>query len=383
MNLLVLSTWHPYPPDNGARLRAWHLLDSLAERHRIRVVAGRQDDAPTEVPPALLARFDAVQIVPWRWYDGAGGGLKALCDPVPRSIRETPNPALEQVVAAELNRRPDAVLVMQLGMDAYLPETDLPLVLEEAEVTGWSQPVGWRARLTEVKAHRYWRSRFRRYRAVTVVSEAEAVAVRSLVGKDGPNVHVVPNGVLSAHYNRASRPVTGRLIYNGSLTYGPNRDAVRWFVEAILPEIVRRRPDAHLVVTGRIPDNCKDLAGHPNVCLTGYLDDVRDALEEASVCVVPLRSGGGTRLKILEAWAAGLPVVSTRVGAAGLDGATDGREILLADDPTSFATSVVRLLDEAATRERLGAGGRALARERYDWASIAQGLERVLLEVTQ
>jgi polysaccharide biosynthesis protein PslH len=378
MELLVLSTWHPYPPDNGARLRAWHLLRALAARHRVRLIVGRQDDAPTELPSELLAPFESVQAVPWQWFTGSGGGVRALLDPVPRSIRETPNPALSAAIDAELARKPELALVMQLGMDAYVPETKVPLVLEEAEVSLWSHAKGPRAWLTRAKAYRYWKQRLGRYRAITAASASEADAIRAVLGGNRPPVHVVPNGVDAAHYLRPTRPIAGRLLYNGALSYGPNRDAVYWFVEEILPKVRESVPEAQLIVTGRVPDDCRELAQNPGVCLTGYLDDIRTALAEASVCVVPLRAGGGTRLKILEAWAAGVPVVSTPIGAAGLAGSENNRELLIAEDASDFAESVVGLLTDSARRESLASAARTLASSDYDWSVIGERLDTVL-----
>ncbi len=378
MELLVLSTWHPYPPDNGARLRAWHLLRTLARRHSVRLIVGQQDDAPAELPAELIAPFASVQAVPWQWFNGSGGGVRALLDPVPRSIRETPNLALSAAIDAELARKPDLALVMQLGMDAYVPETKVPLVLEEAEVSLWSQAKGPRARLTRAKAYRYWKLRLGRYRAITAASASEADAIRVVLGGNRPPVSVVPNGVDAAHYLQPTAPALGRLLYNGALTYGPNKDAVRWFVESILPKVREAVPEAHLVVTGRVPEDCRDLSQNPSVCLTGYLDDIRTALSEASVCVVPLRAGGGTRLKILEAWAAGVPVVSTPIGAAGLAGAENSRELLIAGDAEDFASAVIGLLTDAARRESLATAARTLASSDYDWSVIGERLDAVL-----
>ena len=390
MNLLALTTWHPYPPDNGARIRAWNLLTRLAERHSVRVVAGRQPDAPTSVPPEVSGRFESFQAVDWAWHQGGRkggklGDLRALLSPTPRSIAETPNPALVEVIDAELSRRPDLMLVLQMGMDAYLPALppNVPAVLEEAEITLWDQAAacgGVRSKLTRDKAYAYWKRRLARYQAVTVVSEAEATAVRALLGGNVPPVSVVPNGVdLDAlTLNRKPEPAT--LLYNGSVTYGPNKDAVRWFVEEILPRVQKSVPEAKLVVTGKVPDDCRDLAQVPGVCLTGYLDSLDDVLSTATVCVVPLRAGGGTRLKILEAWASGVPVVSTSVGAAGLDGARDGIHLVLAEDAESFASQTVALLREPSRCQVISDAGRALAREQYGWDALVGRLETVLSE---
>jgi glycosyltransferase involved in cell wall biosynthesis len=400
MNVLVLSTWFPYPPDNGSRLRAFYLLRELAAHHRLWLVTGRQDDVPEgPLPEALTALCERITVVPWVWHQpgrtGAAGAVRALLSSVPRSVLETPNPALTAAIGKELSAGPDAVLCLQMGMDAYLPPTlgTIPAVLEEAEVSGMEQatrsaPGGSRRLqriLTQAKGTHYWRRRFRRYTALTTASDAEADAVRRIGGATSPAIVVVPNGVDTAHFATRTGPgVPGRMIYNGALSYAPNHEAVRWFVDAILPRIAARNPDAHLVVTGRASvERTAFLTGNPRVTLTGYVDDLRPVLADAQIAVVPLLSGGGTRLKILEAWAAQLPVVATRIGAAGLSGAVDGRHLQHADSADEFADACLALLGDAACRAKLGQAARALAIERYDWKPIGVGLDRVLRDVAR
>lgn len=392
--LLVVSPWWPYPADNGSRLRAFFLLRELAKTYRVRLVAGAQADSPAETPAPLAALCESVARVPWVWHDGgaSGGGLRALLSPVPRSVLETPNPAFTAAIEKELGRGPAAVLAMELGSDAYLPDGAfrLPVVLDQAEVSGLVRAAetasGWKAKaragLTWAKGARYWGSRLRRYAAVTAVSEAEADAVRGVIGADGPPVVVIPNGTdVRAYTPRdAGRTVGGRLIYNGALTYGPNRDAVRWFASAILPKIAARVPEAHLLVTGRYGEGDADGLDPARVRLTDFLPDLRPTLAESAVCVVPLLGGGGTRLKILEAWAAGVPVVATTVGAAGLDG-IDGTHLLLRDDADAFADAVVSLLTDSARGATLAENARRLAESRYDWTAVGATLTGLLTRV--
>jgi glycosyltransferase involved in cell wall biosynthesis len=385
--LLVLSPWFPYPADNGSRIRIFHLIRELSATFHLRLVTGVQSDSPAETPPELAALCESVVRVPWVWHDGRAGGplsaLRALVSPTPRSILETPNPAIVAAVAAEIARAPDAVLVCELGMDAYLPALPpgLPAFLEGAEISGFDRAFrtasGIRDRvrhgLTRAKGARYWRRAFRRYRAITAASAEEAQALRDVAGLDGPAVVVIPNGADVAAYTprAAADAVPGRLIYNGALTYGPNRDAVAYFAESILPLIARSVPDAHLIVTGRFSEETlTGILPNPRIQLTGYLTDLRPTLATATVCVVPLRSGGGTRLKIIEAWAAGIPVVSTTVGAAGLEGAEPGEHLLLADEPSAFADAVLSLLRAPDTASRLARNARALAEARYGWPAI-------------
>lgn len=402
MKLLVLSTWFPFPPDNGSRIRAYHLLQQLARRHEIRLIAGVQEDVTGDVETGVTElRTFCRSVVPvsWQWHDpqhtGAAGAVRALLSSVPRSILETPNPPLVAAIAQELTTAPDAVLVLELGMDAYLPALPeaLPVIIDQVEVSGveraYRQANGIKNRLrvglTYRKSAAYWQKRFARYTAITAVSEEEAVAVRKVVGAEKPPVVVVPNGVSVSDYipRPLSQAVPGRLIYNGALTYAPNQDAVRWFVRDILPVIVQAVPDAHLVVTGRYnASDVTDLCENPRVHLTGLLPDLRPTLAEAAVCVVPLLAGGGTRLKILEAWAAGLPVVSTSIGTAGL-GAESGLHLLIADDANLFAEKVITLLTDSTQANILATHARKYVEAHFNWSAIGSQLSNLLEQAVQ
>jgi glycosyltransferase involved in cell wall biosynthesis len=402
MNLLVLSPWFPFPPDNGSRLRAFHLIRVLAEQgHRIRLVAGVQEDSPSgPIPEPLQDLCDEVIAIPWRWYDGGTrtgrwGAARAALSHVPRSVREADNPGLREAVArAWQNRSTDAVLAFELGIDPFLPEEGggTPVVLDQVELSGLerayrtakSVPRRLRHRLAWSKGARYWGKRLRRYSALTAVSTAEVDIVRRVLGRETPPVHLLPNGVpVDAYPPRIrERIVPGRLIYNGALTYGPNRDAVYWFVQEILPRVVEQVPEAHLVVTGRCEArDAATLASNPRVRLTDFLPDLRPALLEAAACVVPLRTGGGTRLKILEAWAAGVPVVATSVGAAGLEG-EDGTHYRRADTAEALAKATVTLLQDSVHAEGLARKARALVTARYDWAALGGQLAGMLETLT-
>ncbi|MBC8142398.1 MAG: glycosyltransferase, partial [Armatimonadetes bacterium] len=249
MNLLVLSPWFPAPPDNGSRLRAFHLLRAWHDAgHTIRLVTGLQDDiTDTADHAALSAICESVQVFPWRWHDGKGGSpLGTLLSPVPRSVAETQNPAMVAAMEAELSRKPDVCIAFQLAAAPFIPrETHgVPILLEEVEITGVARAVATApdtktrllASLTKAKHNAYWKRELRRFAALTVVSQEEADALAELLGGTDIPVAVVPNGVDgSAHAPRIDLPVPGRLLYNGSLTYPPNAIAVAWFVQHILP----------------------------------------------------------------------------------------------------------------------------------------------------
>jgi glycosyltransferase involved in cell wall biosynthesis len=162
------------------------------------------------------------------------------------------------------------------------------------------------------------------------------------------------------------------------MDFRPNVDAVVWFCHEVLPLIRRQVPDARFYIVGQSPHRrVLDLADDPAVTVTGYVDDVRSYIAGACVYVVPLRIGGGTRLKVLEAMAMSKPVVSTSLGCEGFQGLESGRELYLADNPEQFAQRVIELLDDAFRRERLGRAARHFVEERYDWRLIVPRLEQI------
>ena len=192
----------------------------------------------------------------------------------------------------------------------------------------------------------------------------------------------IPTGVDTTFFTPLpNAEVPGRLVFSGSMDWHPNEDAVCYFVDEILPRIRAEVPDASFTIVGRNPGaRVKALADCPGIAVTGTLDDVRPAIAEGSVYVVPLRAGSGTRIKIFEALAMGKAVVSTRVGAEGL-GLESGRQFLAADTPHDFAHAVVRLLRDPMRRHALGHAGRALVEANYSWSKVARQFEARCEEV--
>ena len=192
----------------------------------------------------------------------------------------------------------------------------------------------------------------------------------------GAKTGSIPTGVDTSYFKPAGRPeIPARLVFSGSMDWHPNEDAVLYFGEAILPLIRQHVPDASLAVVGRHPTpRLREAAERLGLIITGTVDDVRPYLDEASVYVVPLRAGSGTRMKIFEALGMAKPVVSTTVGAEGL-ALKDGREFVAADSPQAFAEAVVALLHDEARRRALGEAGRSLVVERYAWPQVAREFE--------
>jgi len=380
MNVFVLTTWCPFPVVNGSTLRAYHLLQALASRHDVDLVTFSAPGAPSDEHLAHLRTICRdVTVIPKSPFTPLRPGGAGLFSSTPRSLVATDDPEVRALVAA---RSASARIAVGFALSAarYLTGIGIPTVFEEAEprqiqaqaerATTLSQHV--RRRLTWWKHARYLRRLVTSMSAVTVVSEQER---RSLItiGVDASRIHVVPNGAEAGDLARpravASPP---RLIYAGAVTYAPNLEAVTWFLAEVMPRVRAVRPDVELWVTGDTGDVAIDrFAALDCVRFTGRLPDVKDTISASAVAVVPLLTGGGTRLKILEALALGTPVVSTHKGAEGL-AVVDGEHLLLADSPQDFADAVLRVLGDGSLAVRLSSAGRARISSTCTWDAIGR-----------
>ncbi len=215
--------------------------------------------------------------------------------------------------------------------------------------------------------------------AHTVVSEVDKQKL--LRHNPSANVTVIPNGVDSTKFSPSDAPSDHRsLLFVGSMDYHANADSVMWFARTVWPEISRRYPSLKFNIVGRSPARNIQLLASDKICVTGTVDDVRPFYADALAVIVPLRVGGGTRLKILEAMAMGVPVISTRLGAEGVT-AADGQEILLADSEPEMMAALDRITTDMQFRQELATRARRLVEQCYDWSSIGYQLRTVYLDL--
>jgi glycosyltransferase involved in cell wall biosynthesis len=385
MNVLVLSTWFPYPPDNGSKIRAYYLLRALASAHDVTLVAyqpegsdHREQHLTSNLP---VKQVRAVPVDPFR-YVSVPQAVK-FCSPIPLAYWPS-RPMRQAVTEMAESGAWDVVVSIQTHVARYVSQlptaarildidTSLSFQMHQRYLSQDGIAGRWRAWVSYQKSHLYETKIFRQFQACTLVSSTERDYVEAMVGKSGCRLELSLNGVDCEH-NRPglTLPKPNHLVFNGALTYSANYDAMQHFLANIYPSIQAQVPDVSLTITGSTSG--VDLAGlqlDESVYLSGYVEDIRPLVAGASVCVVPIRQGGGTRLKILEAMALGTPVVATFKGAEGLD-LSPGQEVLLADDPADFANQVVRVLRDGVLRRQLATRGRQLVERHYDWAEIGR-----------
>ena len=392
MKILFLSGWFPYPPDNGSRIRIFHLMRALAERHEVTLLSFG-DQISRERVEALCPLCRVAGVAPTPVYNPKGSrAVLAFASPTPRSLVDTHSPEMARLVQKELGSNGyEVVVASEISTASYVHyDCPAPAILEDLETAtirdaarlGSGRASRLRASLTWLKTRRYVRTLLPHFAACTVVSEQERANLRDIAPANY-RLEVVPNGCDTTWRPDAAAPQPGTLVFNGSLTYSANYDAMSYFVREIWPQIRKGEPSCQLKITGRTNNGQGEaLAGRGGVHLTGYLADVRPAVAGAWACVVPLRVGGGTRLKILEAMALGTPVVSTSKGAEGLE-VTPEENILIADDPADFAAQTVRLLRDPALRARLAENGKKLVEQKYDWRVIGERFNELVESVVE
>lgn len=373
MRLLFLSRWYPCPPDNGSKLRICNLLKGLAQQHLVTLVSFAEGGEPLATAGESFPA-QRVEVVQWRPFRPRSRWARlGFLSPTPRFFLDTYSPEMAERIRRTLaEERYDAVIASQQDMARYADRFGgLPALFEEVEVGGMYEQYAraptplrrLRYRLTWEKHRRFLQRMLKRYRACTVVSETEKALLEKILPASLA-VRVIPNFLELADYRGVeASPRPGRLIFTGSFAYAPNYQAMEWFLEQVFPAVLERIPEAEVWITG--DHQGKSLPAAGGTRLTGHVPDVRPLVASAWASVVPIRSGGGTRLKILEAMALRTPVVATRKGAEGLE-VVDGQHLLLADTPEEFAGAILRLHEEEGLRARIAANAYEFLRERHD-----------------
>ena len=400
MRILWLKTDLLLPLDKGGKLRTWHLMRHLARRHEITYVAFADphgDSAHVEGMAEVasfvetISRTEVAKNSP-RFFANVAWHL---ADPLPYAVGQYRSRAYRQRVKQLLATREfDLVVSDFLPPVVNLPEKlPCPAVLftHNVESEIWRRHAetadgALRKRLYKTQYQRMLRFEgraLRRFEGLLAVSEADRETFARLYpGIDLNTIHVVRTGVDTEFFSPAPSPSnSAELVFTGSMDWLPNEDGMQWFCAEILPLIKREVPAVTLSIVGRAPTPAvKRLAEEAGVRVTGRVDDVRPYMAAAAAFIVPLRIGGGTRLKIFEAMGMAKAVVSTTVGAEGLP-VTQDRDILLADEPNSFARAVIRLLRDVEGRRQLETAARRLVAEHFDWSAVARDLDDALVRV--
>ena len=394
VHILWLKTELLHPVDKGGKIRTYNMLKELKRNHRVTYLT--LDDGSSEDAKELASEYcDELVCVPHTVRPKFTAGfyaelLENLFSSLPYAIKKYESAGMRQEIIDRTLRKNFDVLVCDfLAPAVNLPEQlTCPSVLFQHNVEAliWKRHYESQANpLKKVYLYRQWlkmrtfeRQACRRFDFVVAVSRED----RELMQHDYQlkSISEVPTGVDTTFFSRNGKEqtVANNLVFTGSMDWLPNEDAIRYFTEHIMPRIKKSVPDVTLTVVGRDPyPALMELSQRdPSVIVTGRVEDVRPYMERASVYIVPLRIGGGTRLKIYEAMAMEKAIVSTSIGAEGLP-VRNREELLLADTPEDFAGAVVGLLRDEAAAAEMGKRAAARVRGEFGWDKVAESFATI------
>jgi sugar transferase (PEP-CTERM/EpsH1 system associated) len=400
MRILWLNAGLLLPLDKGGKLRTWHLMRHLARKHEITYLSFADPSTTAADREGMRDVCAHLHVIPRK--DPAKGSLAFYAGAASRIVDRLPY-AAGKYRSKEYRARVQQLLedgqFDLVVCDFLVPAVNMPRRLPCPSVlfTHNVEAEIWRRHyerqpdpLRRFLFRQQWRRMLRfegdtvsRFDLVLAVSDADRLTLQRLYGAHmRAAVFTVATGVDTTFFAPRADPSAEprHIVFTGSMDWIPNEDAMKHFCREILPLIRAEEPGVTVSIVGRAPTpGVQRLTDIPGVEVTGSVEDVREHIARAAVYVVPIRIGGGTRLKIFEAMGMGKAVVSTTVGAEGLP-VTHGADVLIADAPDEFAETVVSLLRDPARRVQLEGAARRLVVERYDWSAVAGQLEDALVK---
>jgi sugar transferase (PEP-CTERM/EpsH1 system associated) len=397
LKILFLCPQPLWPVNTGARLRNFHLANALCSHAEVTVLhAVHPADIPAKAPASSFQNvLSAARGNSYTFLNI----LRGIKGPIPVTVLNYVSRNIEQALTGALKATAfDAVQMESIHMAPYLniirrQKPAVSVVLDwhnvESELiqqyaASTSNPARkFIATRTSALLYQMEQDALKSFSAHTVVSELERDKL--LKRAPGAKIQVIPNGVDTAAFaRRQPLPISASrqtLLFVGSMDYHANSEAVLWFCRDIWPQLAAEFTSLDFKIVGRNPPSSVQALASARILVTGTVEDVRPFYHEAFAVLVPLRVGGGTRLKILEAMAAGVPVISTRLGAEGI-AAEDQKQILLADTPAAMAAAIRSLLTQPDLAPKLREAARILVETRYDWNVLGQKLATLYASLT-
>lgn len=393
MKILFLTPYVPYPLNNGGLIRVHHLLLNLGRKHDVTAICMEPDN---DAQAAGIKLFEAegikLETVPVannqkkerkRIYQ-----LLSLVSSKPYQYKQYHSAAMQKVISQHLKEGNYDLLMVEFSqMGYYQLDTNIPSYVDQHNVEYEIMHRTYQTEkspLRKLLAYREWKKYFKqeienceKFTGCLTTSQRDADILQER--SPGMQCHVIPNGVDSEFFQSDNPEIDPNMVlFTGTISYYPNTEGILWFYKNIWPLIKKKNPKATFCIAGKgPPPEVQSIAdSDSSVTATGMVDDMRDYYNKAAVVVVPLRVGGGTRLKILEGMSMSKAIVSTSVGAEGIDH-TNGEDILLKDTPEEFSTAVIAVMEHKALRQKLEVEGRKLVEAKYDWRAVSEKLSDV------
>lgn len=406
-NILFLTQIVPYPPDAGPKIKTWNVLRFLAEKgYQITLVTFVRS---FETPHLETLRGLGMEVLPVpiqrRRIADARFLLQSYLTGQPFLIERDNLPAMRKLVGALLaERHYDVVHADQFTMPQFVPlrykDEPHPIRIFDAHNANWSVIERSKANapfyqkpflsVEQQRLKRYEGQIVNHFECTLTVTDidrqrlAEAAASVAAGADSGASRRIItiPIAVNTREILPVKRPQASlHLLTLGTLHYQPNADGIRWFIQEVFPRIQRDLPGISLTIIGKNPppDFIQFARQDPKIIVAGYVPDLTPYLEQSALMVIPVRAGGGMRVRILEGFARGMPMVTTTTGLEGIE-ARPGLDVLVADTPEAFAAEVTRLAQDKALQTQLSVNGRRLAEEKYDWQVVLSRLNQIYHE---
>lgn len=388
----MLTPYLPYPLVSGGQIRTYNLLKHLSIHHDITLFSLIKDEAERKHLRELKPYCRKIQLFKRTKNPFVLRNiLLAGFSPYPFVVTRNLPLGMRKAVQDELQKTQyDLIHAETFYMMPNIPETKVPIILAEQtiEYLGYqdymkkSNPLLRPLLAIDIAKIKYWEKYFwnKADKLITMSEEDKNFIEKSLAKP--LNISVVANGVDLDFFSKVKKnlPKDPTVLFVGTFKWLPNIEAVQEIVKKIWPLVLQQLPNAKLKIVGFSPtDKIRGYTKEPSIQVMGGIDDIRNAFATAHVLLAPIRSGKGTRYKVLEAMITGTPVVATTLSAEGLD-LEDGKNVLIADTPAALASATVKLLKDFALQQKLGAAGEKIVRQGYSWDTIAKDLDKVYKE---
>lgn len=391
MKILFAANRFPFPPFRGDKLKIYNLAKRLQANHEIHLITFLQDKEDLQYLPELEAIFTKIHLIDHSKMDSYFQTARAIFSNKPLQVGYFRSRKMKDAIDDLLEKETfDAVHVQHLRLAQYWKNKALPRILDLPD----AYSLYWKRRVDSSKGfakifNRIEQKRVFEYEDVLNRFDLSLVCSREDMeylqeDKNIKNVHLLANGVDSKQFSFPENDYSEdkNILFTGNMDYAPNVDAVIYFVEEILPLILKELPDVHFTIAGQRPVEKVMRLQSDKVTITGFIPILADVYKTAAIVVAPLRFGAGTQNKVLEAMSTGIPVVSRNIGFKGL-GIASGEGVFLEMETQGFADRCIALLKDKTLRTETGKKGERVIKENYDWDAIALQLEKYLLSISK
>ncbi|MCF7802582.1 MAG: glycosyltransferase family 4 protein [Candidatus Marinimicrobia bacterium] len=394
MRILHIMPYSPVPPTFGGALREYYILKNLLREHQVTVVFYGTEEDRQNLGEEFGDAVESIHAVPQPWERKFRriAQLRTIVSQHSYFYHNNIRSSMQSKVDDLFRMKNFDMVHFEFSIMGSIAVPDnIPTIVDTHNVEYANFRRMWKKSTSPIRKWFYGREYKKVYQEeVDILGNQDAIFVTSgndgeIMDQDIPEVpkHIIPNGVDTIFFTPESSPVKpNSLVFTGMMAYTPNNDGMLYFMKEIFPLIRAEVPDVQLSIVGKRPTKKLQSYASKQVEVTGFVEDVRPYIRNASVYIVPLRMGSGTRLKVLEALATKKPVVSTSIGCEGID-VEDGKSILIRDEPKPFAKSVINLLKDEKRRQELAMNGYRLIKKKYDWEAVGDKMLEIYRQYEQ